>query len=223
VNISQKETSELHAYWVIFFRVMRKRIPIPFQDRFNFKYSTIDDFTNEYSCAFKYADNLEMNKLYFTANWMAILFSTVDARGNKGLAMTVVPKVIEGYQIKYSTGGGQSAQTKARVKIYEHEGNVRPHERPTRRATITLPLHSRQTSKGCIDDLINTLSAELPSGIKRSITVTTDVSSLPYEEYDPIDYGSSPEMSQSIEDDHLRLKMKRATIGFGYSTSFNQL
>lgn len=101
---------------------------------FHFKYETSEDFLRAYNYSFIDLDQSEIVNLFFTANWMSLLFGTVDPRGNKGLAMSVIPKVIEGFHIKYSTGGGQSAQTAARVRIYETEGMVRPHERPTRKS-----------------------------------------------------------------------------------------
>ena len=45
---------------------------------------------------------------------------------NKGLAIQVIPKLVEGYSAKYITGSGQTHATADRVHIYEIEGCVRP-------------------------------------------------------------------------------------------------
>lgn len=126
---------------------MRKKIPIPHEGVFSFKYASIADFLKEYNYCFLKCDPNELANLFYTANWMAILFTTMEARGNKGLAMSVIPKSIEGFHVKYSTGGGQSTQTSNRVKIYEYEGGVKPHERPTRRAMV-IPFSSDETVRG---------------------------------------------------------------------------
>ena len=55
---------------------------------------------------------------------MAILLSMVTPRKSKGLAMAVVPKVIEGMSAKYVTGSGQTKSTADRVHIFETEGGV---------------------------------------------------------------------------------------------------
>jgi len=55
---------------------------------------------------------------------MAILLSMVTPRKSKGLAMAVVPKVIEGMNAKYVTGSGQTKSTADRVHIFETEGGV---------------------------------------------------------------------------------------------------
>ena len=185
---------------VVFFRVMRKSIPIPHHNRFHFKYATEQDFLREYNDCFSECDSTEVTNLFFTANWMSLLFATVDARGNKGLAMSVIPKVIEGFQVRYSTGGGQSAQTASRVRIYEHEGSVKPHERPTRRS-ISIPVPhqpERKTSDSLFDDSIR---------VKRS---PRSASSLEEERA----YIFLTQLSEAADREYRR-PQKRASIGPG--------
>jgi len=50
----------------------------------------------------------------------------VPPKKNKGLAIQVIPKLVEGYSAKYITGSGQTHATADRVHIYEIEGCVRP-------------------------------------------------------------------------------------------------
>jgi hypothetical protein len=202
-SISQKESMELMSYWVIFYRVMRKRIPVPHANKFNFKYATKEDFLREYNYTFMDCDELETDQLFFTANWMALLFMTVDARGNKGLAMNVIPKVIEGIHVKYSTGGGQSLQTACRVRIYEHEGSVKPHERPTRKNSISA---SSSMSHDKDEDTLEHLPL-----YKRSFTTThapPDMSAL--------EFLSHLTASQDAE---FHRPQKRASIGPGTVSS----
>jgi hypothetical protein len=149
---------------------MRKMIPTDSHTAFNFKYATSDDFLKAYDYSFLDLEEAEIVKLFFTANWMSLLFATLDPRGNKGLAMSIIPKLIEGFSVKYSTGGGQSAPTAARVRIYEHEGSVKPHERPTRRSiSITLPMSRGKKGSTSKDDNAILTAAKLlhPPSFKR--------------------------------------------------------
>ena len=184
---------------------MRKSIPIPHHNRFHFKYATEQDFLREYNYCFSACDSIEVTNLFFTANWMSLLFATVDARGNKGLAMCVIPKVIEGFHVRYSTGGGQSAQTASRVKIYEHEGSVKPHERPTRRS-ISIPVpHSseRKTSDNMFDDSIR---------IKRSPRSSSSLEEGAY--------LFLTQLSEAVDHEYRR-PQKRASIGPGTMQSID--
>ena len=90
----------------------------------NYKYNTIESFQKEYINKFNDVDANELEILYKTANLMAILLSMVKPRKSKGLAMTVVPKVIEGLKAKYITGSGQTKSTADRVHIFETEGRI---------------------------------------------------------------------------------------------------
>ena len=97
-----------------------------------FKYKTVEAFLLAYQHHFEQVDDTEKEKLFYIANWMAILFTMVESRGNKGLAMNVIPRLVEGFHVRYNTGGGQSQATSHRVYIYEVEGNVKPIHRPKR-------------------------------------------------------------------------------------------
>ena len=120
-----KEGSCLQALWVIFLRIMRKNLV----DDSLFKYKTMPEFLAEYNGDFDKCDPNEQIKLFHTANWMTILFKMVPAKKNKGLAIHVIPKLVEGFSVKYITGSGQTKATSDRVHIFEHEGNVKPFQR----------------------------------------------------------------------------------------------
>lgn len=60
---------------------------------------------------------------------MNILFRYIPARKNKGLAIAIIPKLVEGWFTKYVTGSGQKKSTADRVRIFETEGDVKPNHR----------------------------------------------------------------------------------------------
>ena len=89
-----------------------------------YKYQTIESFLKAYPSKYDNLDIIDIECLRKTANLMVILLSMVTPRKNKGLAMTVVPKVIEGINTKYVTGSGQTKATADRVHIFETEGGI---------------------------------------------------------------------------------------------------
>ena len=102
----------------------------------------MEAFLFAYQHHFEQVDDVEKEKLFYVANWMAILFTMVESRGNKGLAMNVIPRLVEGFHVRYNTGGGQSLATSHRVHIYEVEGNVKPIHRPKRTRSDEICLKS---------------------------------------------------------------------------------
>ena len=212
---------------------MRKRIPAVPDSNFTFKYGTEQEFLKAYDYCFLDCEPAELTKLFFTANWMALLFTTVDARGNKGLAMGVIPRVIEGFQVRYSTGGGQSVQTASRVHIYEKEGNVKPHVRPTRKAASSNDVNASAPSKVSVSHFLNSAvaarkvaaadydsliagialsslkrTASLPA-VKRSSQIDSDYSSVE-------DYEQAPLRRISISSlEEGRRPVKRTYLGPG--------
>lgn len=116
-----KERSVLSALWVIFLRVHRMIIT----DESIFKYRTLADFLAEYNGEFDLVETGEKMRLFYTANWIALVLKMVPAKRNKGFFLHVIPKLVEGFHIKYVTGSGQSKATADRVRIFEHEGQVK--------------------------------------------------------------------------------------------------
>ena len=70
----------------------------------------------------------------------------VAMRGNKGLVMKVVPRLVEGKAARYVTGGGARKATTNRILMYEREGGVRVVERPSRKKDALSPLISDLSS-----------------------------------------------------------------------------
>jgi hypothetical protein len=132
-----KERSVLSALWVIFLRVHRMGIT----DETGFKYRTLAEFLTEYNGDFDHADLAEQMRLFYTANWMAMVLKMLPAKRNKGYFLHVIPKLVEGFNVKYVTGSGQSRPTADRVRIFEHEGNVKK---------VTRKKPERQTSNSSV-------------------------------------------------------------------------
>jgi hypothetical protein len=86
-------------------------------------------FLSTYGEHFSMHSKEEQTKLFYTANWMTTFFNWVPAKKNKGLILQVIPRFVEGSNVKYVTGSGQTTATKDRVFLYESEGNVKPFQR----------------------------------------------------------------------------------------------
>jgi hypothetical protein len=99
----------------------------------NMKYQSLESFLEVYP-EFENRPSAEQEKLFFSANWMHILFQITTAKKNKGLVMTVIPKLVEGNGVLYVTGSGQTQPTRDRVTLYEREGNVQPIKRLHRKS-----------------------------------------------------------------------------------------
>eukprot|EP01038_Epipyxis_sp_PR26KG_P004567 gene4567-6440_t len=124
MNSLNKEVSLMYGLWIALLSIYKKYYP-----SHELKYPTLDTFLNAYEGKFDHEIEQEKNHLWQTANWMSILFKMITARKNKGLAMQVVPKVIEGMTAKYVTGSGQTRATANRVHIFEVEGGTKANHR----------------------------------------------------------------------------------------------
>jgi hypothetical protein len=119
-----KEGILIQAIWVSFLSVLRAHLP-----KSELKYQSLPAFLETYNGQFDDCSPAEMQNLMDTANWMNILFRFIPAKKNKGLAIAIIPKLIEGWLTKYVTGSGQKRSTADRVKIFETEGQVKPNQR----------------------------------------------------------------------------------------------
>lgn len=97
------------------------------------KYRTQEEMMAVYP-TFSDRPETEKKNLFLTANWMSILFRILPARKNKGIAMDIIPKFVEGNSAHYVTGGGQTQATRDRVFIYETEGDCKPIKRLKRKS-----------------------------------------------------------------------------------------
>mmetsp|Transcript_12331 Transcript_12331/g.20066 ORF Transcript_12331/g.20066 Transcript_12331/m.20066 type:complete len:450 (-) Transcript_12331:2-1351(-) len=101
------------------------------------KYKTQEEMLAAYPL-FVDRPEAEKQNLFLTANWMNILFRVLPARKNKGIAMDIIPKFVEGNSAHYVTGGGQTQSTRDRVFIYETEGDCKPIKRVKRKSKSKL-------------------------------------------------------------------------------------
>jgi hypothetical protein len=119
-----KEGILIQAIWVSFLSVLRAHLP-----KCELKYHSMASFLDAYKGQFDDCSPVELQNLMDTANWMNILFRFIPAKKNKGLAIAIIPKLVEGWLTKYVTGSGQKRSTADRVKIFETEGQVKPNQR----------------------------------------------------------------------------------------------
>lgn len=126
-----KDGALMYFLWIVMLSVLKTY----YKDS-ELKYPRLQDFLEKYPTEFNDVSNQELHYLHQTANWMNVLFSFMPARKNKGLAIHVVPKVIEGYKVKYVTGSGQKKTTSHRVMIFEREGSITPFYRSEGRKRV---------------------------------------------------------------------------------------
>jgi hypothetical protein len=119
-----KEGPFMFALWVVLLCHFKAHLTLA-----DMKYQTLEQFAEVYQGWFQEESETEIYHLWQIANWMNILFKMITARKNKGLAMQVIPKIIEGWEVKYVTGSGQTRFTANRVHVFEVEGNTKANHR----------------------------------------------------------------------------------------------
>lgn len=129
----------MYALWVCLLVVLKRYV----SDE-DLKYKTIDEFYTIYNYQFSNEDHSELDLLWQTANWMYVLFKMITARKNKGLAIQVIPKLIEGWDAKYVTGSGQKRSTANRVFLFESEG----HTTASHRGKFRTVMNPKKASSG---------------------------------------------------------------------------
>jgi hypothetical protein len=124
-SLAAKDGLFMVALWISLLSALSRVLTL---DRL--KYPTFQAFSvDAYEGKFNQEAMEEQHHLWHTANWMSILFQIIPAKKNKGLAMQVVPKLVEGWDAKYVTGSGQTKFTASRVYLFETEGNTKPSHR----------------------------------------------------------------------------------------------
>lgn len=161
-----KDAEFINSLWLCFLSVMREHF-----NPSGFKFPTIRDFLAPGAYPeFAKCNLVEQNKLWTTANWMAILFTMIPAAKNKGLVLQVIPHLIEGPHVKYITGSGQSKATANRVRIYEREGNIVVSHRAPRRKPVPGETLSKQPTKKTAPMKRGTDSVEPAGGVLKTAT-----------------------------------------------------
>lgn len=86
------------------------------------RYATIQELLVHYP-EFSTSGDLERALLLENANIMTNALAFIIPSQNKGVLLSVVPRLAEGPHVKYVTGGGSSRATLDRVLLFEREGN----------------------------------------------------------------------------------------------------
>jgi len=141
-------SSRLHwAFHLCFLQVYKERL----YERYGFKYPDETGLTTflEVYPEFKRVNRSEQRNLWLEANWMNIYLWHFGKRYyRKGLMVGVIPKFIEGLNVKYVTGGGQKDSTSMRALIFEREGLLRRPELKRERALYRENLRIRAEAQG---------------------------------------------------------------------------
>ena len=69
-----------------------------------------------------------------------MLFQVLPPKSKKAHLLDLVTRIVEGNNVKYITGSGETQATRRRVAIYELEGNITPLPRPPRRNFTSISL-----------------------------------------------------------------------------------
>ena len=86
------------------------------------RYKSVEELLSVYP-EFSASGHLDLAQLLENANFMSVAISFVTPMQNKGVLLSIVPRLCEGGHVKYVTGGGSSRATLDRVAIFEREGN----------------------------------------------------------------------------------------------------
>lgn len=90
----------------------------------------IESFINKYQCFSERSDD-EKNYLMNFANIMKLIISLkIKKQTSKGFLISIIPKIIEGFNVKYSTGSGQIKKVSDFCLIYQKETHNLPAKRP---------------------------------------------------------------------------------------------
>jgi hypothetical protein len=82
-------------------------------------------FLAAYEGKFNGEDTEEQMKLLHVAAWMHYMLKGIPATRNKGFYVMMVPKLLEGFDVKYTQGTGQSRFTVNRSDVFHHEAKAK--------------------------------------------------------------------------------------------------
>ncbi len=82
---------------------------------------------------FTSCDDKEKSTLLKFRNIMAVAIQVLPPKSKKAHLLDLVTRIVEGSQVRYITGSGETLATRRRVLIYEREGNIVPRKRPNRK------------------------------------------------------------------------------------------
>merc|ERR1711871_1238659 len=135
------------ALWTAYFSFFAKDLVLGMGNKL--KYDSLETFLNAYEPHFvdpMHYGEKEQISLCHMANLCSVVLKFMSAKGSKQLFMKLAPRLLEGWDVKYICGSGQSRATADRVLIYEKEGAVEPLRRAPRRNFVEEPQGHQHSS-----------------------------------------------------------------------------
>jgi hypothetical protein len=120
-------------------------------------------------------------KLLHVASWMHYMLKGIPATRNKGFYVMMVPKLLEGFDVKYTQGTGQSRFTTNRSDVFHHEAGAKTLKRRTSSAssvTSELGKRSSDQSGGNNEKIIKIYFSDTNALGTSSSTILTDDNSF---------------------------------------------
>lgn len=142
-----KCSSMCAALWTAYFSFFAKDLVLGMGKKL--KYDSLETFLNAYEPHFvdpMHYGEKEQISLCHMANFCSVVLKFMSAKGSKQLFMKLAPRLLEGWDVKYICGSGQSRATADRVLIYEKEGAVKPLRRAPRRNFVEEPQGHQHSS-----------------------------------------------------------------------------
>ena len=123
IDLLDKNDERRLSFQILFLFILRKITPL--------KYNNSESFLRNYP-EFKLSiqDNDEIEKLFNYANWMNLLFQTIDPNNNKGYSIDIITRICEGKDTVYITGGSPTLKSIYRIEIFHHESGVKIISKP---------------------------------------------------------------------------------------------
>jgi hypothetical protein len=109
------------AMWVTFLNCMKERLPDS-----ALKYPGQEEFLSVYGDDFAAMPQSDIDTFRATANWYSTLFSFMPAYGNKAFSTSVIGRLVEGWNARYTSDEAKAYGVRIRSIIYEQEGCVLP-------------------------------------------------------------------------------------------------
>ena len=116
IDLLDKNDERRLSFQILFLFILRKITPL--------KYNNTESFLENYH-QFKEFQIDEIEKLFNYANWMNLLFQTIDPSNNKGYSINIITRICEGKDIVYITGGSPTLKSSSRIEIFHHESGVK--------------------------------------------------------------------------------------------------
>jgi hypothetical protein len=109
-------------------------------------WNSVDTLLDRYP-PFTKVEEVEQVTLLKYRNMMSIAILVLPPKSKKAHLLDLVTRIVEGNEVRYITGSGETAATRRRVAIYEKEGNIVPLPRPPRKNMADGSVNTPSTSR----------------------------------------------------------------------------